>query len=690
MSNFGREMSLNDISRPKIEGDGRASGTGYLPGLDALRALAIGAVVAFPLGFDWAPGGWLGVSLFFTLSGYLVTRNLLAAAAVDPAGRVRLRTFWAARARRLLPAAWTTLTVVTVVALVAPAAARRAGFDGGDVLAALSQVANWRFLAADASYAQLFASPSPVLHFWSLAVEEQVYVVLPLVVAAVVAVGARRRRALALLAVPALASFVVPIVAGWSVDRVYYGTDARIGEVLVGAALAVVLAARRGSPGRSRVALAGSALPILALTAFAVAVASIEHGTEWIASGLLPAAAVVSVVLVSAAVRSGSWIERVGTLRPVAACGRASYAIYLLHWPLLVWLRSRGVDPRRPLVALAAVVGTVVAAVVVTRVVERPIRRRRLALPGIVLIAGTTAAVIVAGSTWLAPGRTDAEELLASLETHTVPAGPMGPAATSTAPPSTNPPGSDGGGGSATATSTLPDAAVPTARVFGDSIALSLLLATPAAGPVEFVPVDGDQQLGCGVAPFDEAGGGDGPIVSCDDPSAVWAASFTAAPVDAAVILTCQWEAVDRRLDGDGPFVGLGDPTFDEHVAAAYDHVTDVLLDAGAEMVLWVRCPDFAATVGADGLPDRLAASRDPARTAALRVLVDEVAAAHPGAVCTVAFDAWMAPRREDVAIRPDGAHYEWRDHGGAGTEAGQAFARLVADAVSSCTTGPP
>ena len=224
--------------------------------------------------------------------------------------------------------------------------------------------------------------------------------------------------------------------------------------------------------------------------------------------------------------------------------------------------------------------------------------------------------------------------------------------------------------------------------MFGDSIALSLLLATPADGPVRFVPVDGDQALGCGVAPFEEAGGADGPIVSCPDPSDGWAASFAAAPVDAAVILSCQWEAVDRRLEG-GEFVGPGDATFDDHVLAAYRRATDALLDAGAPLVLWVRCPDFAATVGADGLAERIAASREPARVAVLRGLVEDVAALHPGRVCTVAFDAWMSSRAEDAAVRPDGAHYEWREHGGAGSPAGQAFADLVAEAISACQDVP-
>ena len=291
--------------------------------------MAVTAVVAFHLGLGWARGGWLGVSLFFTLAGYLVTRNLLAAASADAEGRVRLRSFWVARARRLLPASWTTLAAVVVAALVAPTAARRAGFDGGDVLAALFQVANWRFLAADASYAQLFASPSPVLHFWSLAVEEQIYVVLPIVVAAVVALGLHRRRVVVLVVALAATSFVVPIAAGWSVDRTYYGTDARLGEVLLGVLLAVVQARATSSraaaslPAVSRPALRAAA-PAVALGLFGAGVVGVEHGTDWIVRGLLPAVALVSTVLVAGAVGPGSWIGRVGSVAVVAGCGRAS------------------------------------------------------------------------------------------------------------------------------------------------------------------------------------------------------------------------------------------------------------------------------------------------------------------------------------------------------------------------------
>ena len=157
----------------------RGGGTfGYRPALDGLRALAVGAVIAYHFGYGWARGGFLGVDTFFVLSGYLITSLLLVE--FRGQGTVRLHAFWARRARRLLPALLLMLAVVTIWAgLTRPA--DQLGVIRGDGLATLFYGANWRFIASGQTYFALVSLPSPFRHAWSLAIEEQFYLVWPLI-----------------------------------------------------------------------------------------------------------------------------------------------------------------------------------------------------------------------------------------------------------------------------------------------------------------------------------------------------------------------------------------------------------------------------------------------------------------------------------------------------------------------------
>src|SRR5207237_554156 len=146
---------------------------GYMPGLDGLRALALIAVILFHSGFRWAKGGFLGVTTFFVLSGFLITSLLLVER--HGTGRLDLRAFWARRVRRLAPALLVLVGVVAVLLVVAPP--RSSSGVIGDGIAALGWVANWRFVFSHHSYAALFSQPSPFDHTWSLAIEEQFYLV---------------------------------------------------------------------------------------------------------------------------------------------------------------------------------------------------------------------------------------------------------------------------------------------------------------------------------------------------------------------------------------------------------------------------------------------------------------------------------------------------------------------------------
>ena len=658
------------------------------------------AVVAFHLGMPWAQGGYLGVSLFFTLSGYLIARNLLLEH--DRAGSVSLRAFWGRRMRRLWPAAWATIVVLTVVAVAAPAYGRAIGFRSGDALAALGNVANWQFLSSGSSYASLFEAPSPLLHFWSLAIEEQAYLVLPLLVVACLRRG-RSPRVLAVVAAGVAAvSFGAPVLFGWSVDRTYYGTDSRIGEILVGVVLAAVLHRRASSVSLGRT---GPGLAAVAVAAFAALVVLVPQGSAAIARGLLPGVAAVSVVLVLAALDPAGAIARVGRVRPVAWVGRASYGIYLFHWPLVVMAREAGWSTTG-IATVAVVGGAALLAWASMRYVEGPIRGRTTSPRVNVLLGTGTVAVVVSLCTVWAPAPSVVDDLLASLQEQSVllansvvEVAATDPTPTPTPTPST---ATTAPGGSplpaapssstttattattATTVTTVP--AVPTVRFFGDSILLSAVLSTSGEGLIRPVVLDGDIRLGCGIVAFTESGaeggteGGDA-VSSCSDAVPGWAASITANPVDAVVMMSCQWESVDRDIPGAGR-AALGDPAFDDVVRVAYTRATDQLLGAGARAVLWVRCPAFSSSVGVAELDPRFLASRDPARAERLAALVDEVVAARPGRACVVDLAGWVSPRIDDASLRPDGSHFEWRTP----TGLGPAFAALVSEAWNACT----
>src|SRR5215470_3486976 len=224
----------------------------YLPGLDGLRAIAVAAVLAYHLGYGWAQGGLLGVGVFFTLSGYLITDILVGQ--WRKRGRIGLGHFWLGRARRLLPALFLVLTGV--------ASPPRVPAVRGDIVAAALYVGNWWFIGANSSYFARFGPPSPVSHLWSLAVEEQFYLLWPWVVltgGVLLLRWLRLRRAQArtvALGVPlaaAVASFVALALLyhpGVDPTRAYEGTDTRAGGLLIGAALAIILPTRRVLPRR--------------------------------------------------------------------------------------------------------------------------------------------------------------------------------------------------------------------------------------------------------------------------------------------------------------------------------------------------------------------------------------------------------------------------------------------------------
>ena len=233
----------------------RDSAFAYRPALDGLRAFAVLAVIAYHLGFPsrsyWAPGGYLGVDAFFVISGYLITSLLLGEH--RRTGRVQLSAFWGRRARRLLPA---VLLLVLVIAVYARAWADPAQLHTlrGDSVATLLYVANWHFIGTHQSYFDLFSTPSPLRHMWSLAIEEQFYILWPLVVFGALRATRGRRAALLGLTIAGIAASTVWMAVHFNPadpSRAYYGTDTRAHSLLVGCVLALFLEWRPSFSGRA-------------------------------------------------------------------------------------------------------------------------------------------------------------------------------------------------------------------------------------------------------------------------------------------------------------------------------------------------------------------------------------------------------------------------------------------------------
>ncbi|MBK6510337.1 MAG: acyltransferase [Haliea sp.] len=308
----------------------------YHPALDGLRAVAMSVVLAYHGELPWSTGAFLSLSQFFTLSGFLITSILLRRWAQT--GTVDLVSFWSQRYRRLMPAA--LLTLVGVILYGATAASPYQVREiPGQVTAAAFQVVNWYFILTEKSYIDLFAAPSPVQHFWSLAIEEQFYVLMPL---AFVALIKWRNSSLSIGAfflfgtLASTAWMIWLYHQGASLDRLYYGTDTRAAELLVGGLLAVVLARyplNPGERGRQFLALAGSIA--FAITVWAWTHIELTDGPIW-QGGYTLFSLVTCVLIVS--ILSGGPVKAILAWGFLPAMGRITYGLYLFHWPLFLWL----------------------------------------------------------------------------------------------------------------------------------------------------------------------------------------------------------------------------------------------------------------------------------------------------------------------------------------------------------------
>ena len=366
----------------------------YQPALDGVRGLAVALVVVFHLDAGVFTGGYLGVSVFFTLSGFLITTLLVER--FHDTGNLGLSGFYVRRIKRLVPASAATL--LAIAAVTAGGGFLVTGRSSGDLVAAALNVFNWREVTSGRAYADLFTGNSPVAHFWSLAIEEQFYVVWPLVLLALL--RSRRIGPARLLSVVSALFLASAIAAQFGSSNVaYFASWTRAAEILAGAWLAVWLSRAERVPTWWR-HLAGPAAGLVVVLSLVTPAA-----TGWAYSGGLPVFSLVSVALI-AGLQAPGRTRTALSAGPLVGLGRISYGVYLVHWPVFVFVDEvrMGVDGWN--LAITRLALTAMISLVMYAVLERPIRlslRPASLQPAIAMVLGASLLLIAVTHIWIEP-----------------------------------------------------------------------------------------------------------------------------------------------------------------------------------------------------------------------------------------------------------------------------------------------
>jgi peptidoglycan/LPS O-acetylase OafA/YrhL len=588
---------------------------------------------------SWAPGGFLGVDAFFVLSGFLITSLL-----VDEwrkHGRIDLKAFWARRARRLLPA---LVLVVIAVGAYALFVARPDELDRirGDAFGSLLYVANWRQLFESSYFAQL-ATPSPLRHTWSLGIEEQWYLVWPLVLLlALRFTGARRWIVISVTAALAVGSALLMSLLFDPGDpsRVYYGTDTRAQALLVGAALALLVMRPRRQPRHTGAKADTFGLEIVGIIAAAYLGWLWTHVADtstWMYSGGFLVEALAVAALIAAATRPHSpFLGPLLSIAPLRAIGRISYGVYLWHWPVYVYLTPArtGLDDGPLLVLRLAV--TFGLAMLSYRLVEQPIRHRTMsrsrALAVTAFLSGTAAAAVVAVA------------VIAGTTASPVSGLERAAGRTSAPKPVTRP----------------NQVVVPRVLITGDSVALTLGYWLDPRQDTRGVQIRTEATLGCGLtAGTVHSGGNDVPTSDeCAGWPLRWRKTVDEYQPSVAVMLVGAWDVVDHRVNGD--ILSVGTPAWTAYMTRQLDTATDVLGARGARVVL-LTSPCFGPPdSGLAGFPER----SDPARVSDINHVLSTYAKDHPARVSVIDLHGFLCPHgryaatvRGVAARDSDGTH---------------------------------
>jgi len=602
-----------------------------------VRALSLLAILLFHSHLRWAPGGFLGVTVFFTLSGFLITSLLLTERATT--GGIDLRAFWVRRARRLAPAVLVLLALVALLVATGELTARRT--LAGDAAATAGWVANWRFLLSGQSYGDLFSQPSPFQHMWSLAVEEQFYLLFPGLLLLLLGRSERLRRgraALVVLTGVGLSTFACSAFAHpGAVERSYYGTDTRMAEPFVGVLLALALTRAgqvRALPRAARLLLDVAAAA--ALVALAVLVHRLGQYSATLYHGRLLLVAVLSAVLLAGVTQPGSLLGRVLGMRPLVLLGRISYGGYVFHWPVFLWLSAErtGIEGWRLLALRAA--ATLLLAAASYLLVEQPVRRSTRLRMAFAVPAWANATVLALAALVLASGAVTVPSPPTTRDDLALGAGPATTALTTSAAVAggrstpravsraatarQTPMVSATLGASPSASgspSAGPSVTVPGAKgavhkpsikpiriaVVGDSLALNLGGGLSSwANTLGNVAVDNLSLSGCPIARGGMRRWPDGyevPVrAECSwwaDPNSKQMKQLNGFDPQVVVIQDGMNELVERKLDTWSSYRRAGDPTFDSWLLGEYRLALPALNPSGKRTILFLNavCADW-------------------------------------------------------------------------------------------------
>ncbi len=619
----------------------------YSPALDGLRAFAVLSVMLYHGGVAIAGGGFLGVDVFFVLSGFLITTLLLLE--FEATGGLDLPAFWGRRARRLLPA----LFVVLVAVLVYAAFLRGEAAESvrSDVLATLFYVSNWWFILSGNSYFQQFQDPSPLTHTWSLAIEEQWYLILPLVLVLLLPrIRSRRVWAIALGALAIGSALLMAILhrAGSDPSREYYGTDTRLQALLVGAMLACVFTP--GAVERFR-GLARWLAPV-ALTGLLLVVVLATDSGDWLYSGgFLLVALLAAALLAAVLAHPQGWIAAGLSWAPMVWVGRISYGLYLWHWPVYVVLSPERTGVSGPGLLALRVAVTFGVATLSYYAIEMPIRRGALAKLTAqqrlaVVVAAPVAVLALLGVTAVTAQPPQADSLEAIRDSVTRSPTPM-------------------------ASASVPTATEPTGDVrailVGDSVALSLFAAfQPESTPgLSVLP---GTEFGCGLVPYEAALNG-APMPLRDECRA-WdeqrGSRIASSGADFAAVFAGPWEQYDRWINGEQ--VPYTDPRWREATVRDYRRVFDEVAKVGPRAALVLNTCHGTPELD---LPDAVlfqagrypAVVNDPARIRAVNQAAKEAARTAGIEVTVIDPNPYLCQggytsQIDGVPLHTDGVHF--------------------------------
>jgi peptidoglycan/LPS O-acetylase OafA/YrhL len=607
--------------------------------LDGIRGVAVLAVMLFHAGVQWAGGGLLGVDVFFVLSGYLVTSLLLNEHART--GTIKFLQFWARRARRLLPALFVLLAGVCAYARWSDPGIPLSQIRG-DAFSTLAYVANWHYILAGQNYFTRYAAPSPLLHTWSLAVEEQFYLIWPLVVLVVLRHFGRRGVGWTAGIVAAGSAGLCAFLSlnGASVNRLYYGTDTRAQSIMVGALVAVLIPMTRDrtpSPGSARRFESSwivGVIGVLGAAGLAYSLHAVDGTGPFLYQGgfLLVTLSTAAVVAVAVA-RPQDLLSRALSWRPLRYTGRISYGLYLYHWPIFLVLTTPRTGLSNLSLLLLRFAVTFAAADLSYRFIEKPIRSGQL-LSALRRSAGRSSKALVG----LAGVGVPIVLVLAVLAATTTPSSTASASLPSTTPATAVHYGPTG-----------PNAAHPErVLLIGDSMALTLGLGLGVKASDWGVSLQDDGVIGCDLDPqttVNVMGTVSQAAQGCPRWRTSWPSLVAQTDPDVVLVLLGRWESIDRIYGGGWTHVGAR--VFDRHLQSELSQIVTIGSSHGARVV-FLTLPYIAeTTVQPNGSPWDM---NLPSRTNAYNAVVRAAVAQHPNNASVVDLNKMLDPNGHYVS----------------------------------------